>query len=449
MDPRRAVPSVEQVLAALTAGGEGGGVPRAVVVECVRRAVADARDAVTRSDPEAAELGRVTGAARDLVARRRLALLGPVVNATGVLLHTNLGRAPLGSGAIDAMRDAAGYTNLEYGLDTGRRGSRQDHAAALLALACGAESAVVVNNNAAAVLLVLASLARGRDVLVSRGELVEIGGGFRVPEILAETGARLVEVGTTNRTRRADYERALTDETALVLKVHASNYRMVGFTEATPVEQLARLGPPVVVDAGSGLLDERTPWLDAVPTWLADEPGVRQCVDAGAALVTFSGDKLLGGPQAGVVVGRREVVARLARHPLARALRPDKVTLAALEAVALAYLRDEGAQIPLWRMATVPVDALRGRAAAIAAAVPGATVVDTEAAAGGGSVPGRTIPSAGVAVAVDDADRALACLRKERVVAMARDGAVVCDLRTVEPELDERLARALSAVVAR
>jgi L-seryl-tRNA(Ser) seleniumtransferase len=346
------------------------------------------------------------------------------------------------------MRDAAGYTNLEYRLDSGARGSRQDHAAALLALACGAEAGIVVNNNAAAVLLVLATLARGRDVLVSRGELVEIGGGFRVPEILAETGARLVEVGTTNRTRRADYERGLTDATAIVLKVHASNYRMVGFTEAASVAELATLGRPVVVDAGSGLLDAKTPWLASTPGWLADEPGVRQCLDAGAALVTFSGDKLLGGPQAGVVVGAAETIGRLARHPLARALRPDKVTLAGLEAVALAYLAGDGGAIPLWRMATASLDELRARAAAIAGTVPGAAVVATEAAAGGGSVPGRTIPSAGVAVAVPDVDDALRRLRAERVVALGRDDMVVCDLRSVDTGDDGRLAAALRAVAA-
>ena len=252
------------------------------------------------------------------------------------------------------MAEAGGYTNVEYRLDTGTRGLAPGSRRALLALACGAEAGFVVNNNAAAVLLVLATLARDREVLVSRGELVEIGGGFRVPEILAETGARLVEVGTTNRTRRADYERRRRNATALVLKVHASNYRMVGFTEATSVAELATSDRRSWSTPGSGLLDERTPWLAERPAWLGDEPGVRQCLEAGAALVTFSGDKLLGGPQAGIIVGRADLVALLARHPLARALRPDKVTLAGLEAVALAYLDDDGAAIPLWRMATTP-----------------------------------------------------------------------------------------------
>ncbi len=432
------------MLAALTKPADSA-LPHALIARAARDAVASARERAATG--ETVDDDAVVADARARLESQRAALLAPVVNATGVLLHTNLGRAPLGPVARAAMADAGGYTNIEYRLDTGTRGSRQDHGGALLALACGAEAGLVVNNNAAAVVLTLAALARGRQVLVSRGELVEIGGGFRVPEILAETGARLVEVGTTNRTRRADYERAVTDKTALVLKVHASNYRMVGFTEATAVEELATLGPPVVVDAGSGLLDARTPWLPEPPAWLHDEPGVRQCLDAGAALVTFSGDKLLGGPQAGIVVGNAEDVALLARHPLARALRPDKVTLAGLEAVALAYLDDRAATIPFWRMATAPVAELRARATAIAATVADATVVDTESAAGGGSVPGRTIPSAGVAVEVDDVDAALRTLRATRIVALGRDGAVICDLRTVDPADDDRVGAALQSVV--
>jgi L-seryl-tRNA(Ser) seleniumtransferase len=427
----------------LTTLGESE-LPHALVAECAREAVAAARDHI--AEDGAADLETVVADAAARVAARRSALLAPVVNATGVLLHTNLGRAPIDTVARTAMTGAGGYTNVEYRLDTGTRGSRQDHGGALLALACGAEAGLVVNNNAAAVLLVLATMARDREVLVSRGELVEIGGGFRVPEILAETGARLVEVGTTNRTRRGDYERAVSEHTALVLKVHASNYRMVGFTEATAVEELATLGVPVVVDAGSGLLDESTPWLATRPPWLGDEPGVRQCLDAGAALVTFSGDKLLGGPQAGIIVGRADLIALLARHPLARALRPDKVALAGLESVALAYLAGDGNAIGLWRLATVPVAALRDRAAAIATSVDGAEVVDTEAAAGGGSVPGRTIASAGVAIAVADVDAALQSLREARVVALGRDGSVVCDLRAVDPDDDELLARALRSL---
>jgi L-seryl-tRNA(Ser) seleniumtransferase len=443
-DPRRSLPAVERVIREL---GPETDLPHAVVAGAARDAVAEARDRVDRG--EAVDADAVVADARTRITRARDGMLRPVVNATGVLLHTNLGRAPLGADALDAAAAIGrGYSNLEYRLDLGSRGSRHEHAGALLARAVGAEAGVVVNNNAAAVLLVLASLARGRSVVVSRGELVEIGGGFRVPEIMSESGCRLVEVGTTNRTRVADYERAVDDDTALVLKVHASNYRMVGFVEQATIGELAGLGPPVVLDAGSGLLDDTTPWLAHRAAWLADEPGVRQALDAGAALVTFSGDKLFGGPQAGVIVGRAALVARIVRHPLARAVRADKLTLAAMQSVALAYLAGDGDAIPLWRAATRPVDELRARAERIAARIPGAKVVDTDAAAGGGSLPGLVIPSVGVAVEVRGVDDALRRLRGHAVVARARGGAVVCDLRSVSPDDDEQLATALHTVIA-
>ena len=442
MDPRRALPGVDQVLAALS------GLPHELLVACARDAIAAARGRVSRGQQpdDAVSVDEVIADARRRVELVRVRLLRPVVNATGVIVHTNLGRAPIGDDALAAARAIGrGYSNLEYRMDDGERGSRHEHAGSLLARACGAEAGLVVNNNAAAVLLSLAALARGREVVVSRGELVEIGGGFRVPEIMAESGCRLVEVGTTNRTRRSDYAAAVGSDTALVLKVHASNYRMVGFVESAPVAELTPLGPPVMVDAGSGLLDETTPWLPRRPAWLRDEPGIRQAVEAGAALVTFSGDKLLGGPQAGVVVGRSDLVAALAAHPLARAMRADKLTLAGLQAVAFSYLSGDATAIPLWRMATAPLDGLRTRAESIAAAVPAAKVVDTEAVAGGGSLPGSTIPSVGVGVEVEAAARALARLREHDVVARIDDDAVVCDLRTVDPADDERVARALTA----
>jgi L-seryl-tRNA(Ser) seleniumtransferase len=438
-DPRRALPAVDRVLAALD------GLPHGLLVECAREALDGARERTERGEP--VDPDQVVADARRRVAQLRAGRLRPVVNATGVLLHTNLGRAPLGDDALAAAAAVGrGYSNLEFRLETGRRGSRHDHAGRLLARAAGAETGLVVNNNAAAVLLALGALARGREVLVSRGELVEIGGGFRVPEIMEESGARLVEVGTTNRTRLADYTAALRPETALVLKVHASNYRLIGFTESTPVAALAGLGPPVMVDAGSGLLDETTPWLPHRPTWLRDEPGVRQALAAGAALVTFSGDKLLGGTQAGVVLGRADLIGAIARHPLARAVRADKVTLAALEAVAAAYLDGDATRIPLWRMATAPLELLTARAEALAARVPGAKVVDTEAVAGGGSLPGLTIPSVGVAVEVASPDDGMAGLRRHDVVARVEADAIVCDLRTVDPLDDDRLAAALVAV---
>lgn len=387
-----------------------------------------AREAIAAGDPDSAR-----ARAESLAG----GLLRPVVNATGVLLHTNLGRAPL------AHSQPARFTNLELDLATGKRGSRSHHAAALLARACGAEAALVVNNGAAAVLLVVAALAAGRPVAVSRGELVEIGGAFRVPEVLSQSGAHLVEVGTTNRTRVADYERAAADhpDLALMLKVHQSNYRIVGFTEAASVAALAAVGPPVVADVGSGLLDAATPWLPGPPPpWLAGEPAVRQTLADGAALVTFSGDKLLGGPQAGIIAGRRDLVERCARHPLARALRPGGLVLSALQATALSYLARDGAAIPFWRMAATPVDELRRRAAALGAG----QVVDTEAVPGGGSLPGLTIPSAGVAILGDHT----AALRAADppIIARVRDGVTVCDLRAVDGADDVHLAAALSAL---
>ena len=328
------------------------GLPHPLLVDAARAAIA-------AGDPSSAR-GRAEAVAA--------ALLQPVINATGVLLHTNLGRAPLGS----PLR----YSNLEIDLVGGKRASRSDHAATLLARACGAEAAHVVNNGAAALLLVLAALARDVGVVVSRGELVEIGGGFRIPEVMAQSGARLVEVGTTNRTRLADYRAAVSGGVAgeagavgLILKVHQSNYRIVGFTESVEVEELAGLGVTVVADIGSGLLDAATPWLDGgPPAWLVGEPAARQTLAAGAALVTFSGDKLLGGPQAGVIAGRADLVAACARHPLSRALRPGGLVLAALQETALAYLRRDGMAIPFWRMAATPVDALVRRAEALALA---------------------------------------------------------------------------------
>jgi L-seryl-tRNA(Ser) seleniumtransferase len=398
------------------------GLPHAVLVDIARGAIAD-------GDPASA-------AARASAFARRL--LQPVVNATGVLLHTNLGRAPLAPVHLPDGR----YANIELDLDTGERGSRSAHVARLLAMACGAESALVVNNGAAAVLLVLAALAHGRSVLVSRGELVEIGGGFRVPDVLEQSGASLLEVGTTNRTRLDDYRRAITrvGGVALALKVHQSNYRIEGFTESTSVRELSTLGVPVVADLGSGLLDAATPWLAASgpPPWLAGEPAVRQALADGAALVTFSGDKLLGGPQAGLIVGSAALVDACARHPLARAVRPGGLVLHALQDLLLAYLRRDGDAIPFWRMATADVDSLRARAAALGEPIVCTSVV------GGGSLPGVGIESWGVAV---DGDVS-AALRSHRVPVVARvnDGRTVLDLRTVHPDDDPVVAEALRAI---
>ena len=399
----------------------GRGLPHAVLVDL-------ARQAISSTDPE--RVVEVAAAAAAGFSRR---LMQPVVNATGVLLHTNLGRAPL---AVDRT---ASYSNLEYDLAAGRRGDRSGAGSELLARAAGAEAALVVNNGAAAVLLVLAALARDRDVLVSRGELVEIGGGFRIPEVLDQSGARLVEVGTTNRTRLDDYRRACGTDTALLLKVHQSNFTVSGFTESVGVGALSGLGADVVVDLGSGLLDERCPWLaDGPPGWLRHEPAVRQTLEAGAALVTFSADKLLGGPQAGIIAGRRDLVDACRRHPLARALRPGQMVLDSLQSVILAYLRrDAGRTLPLWSLATARLDDLARRAELVGVG----KVVECESVMGGGTLPGVVIPSVGVEV---DGDVSAALRSAEPpVVARVADGRTVCDLRTVFESQDRLLAEAL------
>jgi L-seryl-tRNA(Ser) seleniumtransferase len=391
-----------------------------------------AREAIAAGDP---------GSARARAESIAASLLRPVINATGVLLHTNLGRAPLGPAGAAGAGHPVRYSNLELDLLTGRRGDRHHLAAALLGRLTGAEAVLVVNNGAAAVLLAMTGLAAGRQVVVSRGELVEIGGGFRIPEVLAQSGARLVEVGTTNRTRLADYQRAVGADTALILKVHQSNYRVVGFTEAVAVGALAALGPPVVADIGSGLLDSATPWLPGgPPSWLAGEPAARQTLAAGAGLVTFSGDKLLGGPQAGVLAGRRELVEACARHPLARALRPGGLVLDALHAVAMSYLRRDGDAIPFWAMATVPVEVLWRRATGLGVGTP----VECRSVPGGGSLPGLSIPSAGIRVEGDQT----AALRagSPPIVARVHEGGTVLDLRTVDPADDPTVAKAVSAL---
>lgn len=413
-------PSVDQLARSLA----DTGLPHPLLVDAARAAVA-------AGDPDRA---------RDEAHRRARALLQPVVNATGTLLHTNLGRAPL------ATTTSGRASNVELDLETGRRGSRTAHAGGLLARAVDADAAVVVNNCAAAVLLALAALAGGgRGVAVSRGELVEIGGGFRIPDVMAQSGARLVEVGTTNRTRIGDYRRALDEEPdlAVLLKVHRSNYAISGFTEDTSVAALAELGPPVVVDLGSGLLDAACPWLPGgPPAWLRDEPAAKQTLAAGADLVLFSGDKLLGGPQAGVIAGRRDLVQSCARHPLYRAFRPGGLVLAALQDVALSYLDRSAGELPFWRMATTPVEALERRARRIAADHPGVEVTACDAVPGGGTLPGVTIPSAGLVVEGDVTDQLRA--GTPPVIARVEEGRTVLDLRTVEPEDDHVVAAALS-----
>lgn len=390
-----------------------------------------ARQAIASGDHQTAERRAI---------ELRLALLQPVINATGVIAHTNLGRSPV------AAHVEARAQNLEFDLATGRRGSRQSGVGRLLARAVGAEAAMVVNNNAAAVLLVLAALAQDRDVAVSRGESVEIGGGFRVPEVMEQSGARLVDVGTTNRTRLSDYRKAIDrkgSDVALVLKVHPSNYRVEGFVEETSVSQLSTLGVDVVADIGSGLLDEACPWVTSgPPDWLRGEPAAKQALEAGASLVTFSGDKLLGGPQSGVIAGRADLVARCAAHPLARALRPGGLVLSVLHDVMMSYLdRTVCELVPFWTMATASADSLRRRADDVVEEAGLGRVVACDSLPGAGSTPGAHIPSFGVEIEGD----VTVVLRHEPVpiVARVRDDRTILDLRTVTPEDDPHLVAAL------
>ena len=403
---------------------------RPLVVRAVRAALDRAREEIQAGLPAGDVHGRVE--------RELDALLEPrlrrVLNGTGVVVHTNLGRAPLAPEALDrALEVGSAYSNLEYDLDAGARGSRQDHVAAALRDLTGAEAALVVNNNAGAVLLALAALAAGREVIVSRGELVEIGDGFRIPDVLAHSAARLVEVGTTNRTRLADFERAIGPETALLLRVHQSNFRIVGFTEQPTVRELARLaerrGIILVDDLGSGVLDQ-----------LRDEPSARASLADGAGLVCFSGDKLLGGPQAGIVTGRAELVERLRRHPLQRALRADKLTLAALEGT-LALYRAAPERIPVLHMLHESAEAVRERAERLASLTGGA-VEATVARVGGGALPLAELESYACALEPELAEALR--LADPPVIGIVRDDRLLLDCRTLSDGEVEEAARAVA-----
>jgi L-seryl-tRNA(Ser) seleniumtransferase len=397
---------------------------RALVLAAARAALERAREEVKAGLPAGDLVGR-TGAE---VQERLRPSLRRVLNATGVIVHTNLGRAPLAEAALERVREVgSGYSNLEYDAQAGARGSRQDHVAAVLRELTGAESALVVNNNAAAVLLALAALAEGREVVVSRGELIEIGDGFRIPDVLARSGATLVEVGTTNRTRLADYERAVTERTAVLLRVHQSNFRMVGFTERPRARELASLaerrGLALVDDLGSGALVET-----------GDEPTARAAIESGAHVVTFSGDKLLGGPQAGISVGRADLVERMRRHPLQRALRPDKLTLAALEGT-LALYRAGSRDLPVLRMLEEPAETVRARAERLAH-LTGGDVEETTARSGGGALPLTEIESYACALPLELAEP----LRRgdPAVVGIVREDRLLLDCRTLsDPEVEE------------
>jgi L-seryl-tRNA(Ser) seleniumtransferase len=398
-----------------------------LAVDAARAVLARAREEIRAG----ADPGDLEARMRDELLAARAPSLRRVLNATGVILHTNLGRAPLAAEALAQVVEAArGYSNLELDLRDGVRGSRQDHVAPILRRLTGAEAAIVVNNNAAAMLLALAALAEGREVIVSRGELIEIGDGFRIPDVLARSGARLVEVGTTNRTRAADYEAAVGPGTALLLRVHQSNFRVVGFAEQPRLEELAavarRHGLPLLDDLGSGVLTE-----------LPGEPSARESLADGADLVCFSGDKLLGGPQAGIVVGRAELVERLRRHPLHRAVRADKLTLAALEGTLRVYL-DAPERIPVLRMLGEDAETVRARAQRLASLV-GGTVEETIGRVGGGALPLAELPS--FACAIEESLAGPLRGDEPPVVGIVRDGRLLLDCRTLgDDEIDEVVA---------
>jgi L-seryl-tRNA(Ser) seleniumtransferase len=420
-------------------GRLAGAAPRPLLVSAARSALSRAREELLAG----AEPGDLVERVESELAAARGARLRRAINATGVIIHTNLGRAPLAREALERVSAVAGgYSNLEYDLGEGGRGSRQDHAAPILRRLTGAEAALVVNNNAAAVLLALAALAEGREVLVSRGELIEIGDGFRIPDVLARSAARLREVGTTNRTRAGDYDRAIGPETALLLRVHQSNFRVVGFTEQPRLADLVRVARahnlPLVDDLGSGALFVSSSLV------LGDEPTARESLEAGADLVCFSGDKLLGGPQAGIIVGRAELVEQLRRHPLQRALRADKLTLAALEATLALYLDPELAarEVPVLRMLAEPLDTVRARAQRLASLV-GGDVEPTVGRVGGGALPLTELPSFACAVEEELAPR----LRNTDppVIGLVRDGRFLLDCRTIADDEVDEVANAVTA----
>lgn len=431
----RSLPAVDALAASL----ESDGITHAQQIAVARSAIDQAR-AEIRDGGEPDAMSIASGLITTLTTSRPQR----VINATGVLLHTNLGRAPLSTAASDAAASVArSYSNTELQLDSGDRGRRGSYTSHLLCLLTGAEAAMVVNNNAAAVMLALSSLAPARAVPVSRGELIEIGGSYRLPDVMRASGARLVEVGTTNKTRLGDFETAIQiHDCGALLKVHAANYEISGFVGEVTVSDLAGVAHsndlPLVYDIGSGLLDSMTPWLAQTPQWVREEPGARQAIESGADLVLFSGDKLLGGPQAGIIVGTRRMVDRLRSHPIARAVRVSAPVDAAVAATLDAYARNAAVEIPFWQMATATLETLQVRAEAVAGATGGA-VIDGSSMIGAGSAPGARLPSA--PIAYDRRSEAFNNLLRAPIPVLGRRdrGRLILDLRTVDPTEDEQL----------
>lgn len=441
MTSLRDLPSIDALLRASTALVNRYG--HAQVTEALRHAVEEARGAALQGAPVPLEAELVARAAEAL-ARAARPTLRPVINATGVILHTNLGRAPLSDEALAALAGiGGGYSTLEYDLEPGARGKRDRHIERILTAVTGAEAGLVVNNNAGGVLLALTALVGGRAAIISRGQLVEIGGAFRVPDVMAQSGAIMVEVGTTNRTHLRDYAAAIDERAACIVRAHASNFRVVGFTESVPLADLAALaherGLLLLDDIGSGAL------LDTAQFGLSHEPTAQESLAAGADLVMFSGDKLLGGPQAGIIIGRADLIEALKRHPLARAIRADKLALAALAATLEHYRRGEALEkVPVWRMISMRPDAIRARAEAWAAQVSG-EVVPAESTVGGGSLPGDTLPTWAFAPRVTQPNVTAARLRAgdPPIIARVSGDRLLLDPRTVLPEQDALVIAAL------
>jgi L-seryl-tRNA(Ser) seleniumtransferase len=441
----RSLPSVDQMLKRPEIEAWIHAYGRPLVLEALRAALDEARVSF-RASKKVPSPGNLLENAHSLILEWISPSLQPVINATGVILHTNLGRAPLSQAALQAIQDTSlGYSNLEFDLPSGKRGSRLVHAEVLLKRLTSAEAALVVNNNAAAILLVLTALAKRRAVVIARSQLVEIGGGFRIPDVMKQSGARLVEVGTTNRVHRSDFQAAVEEASpALILRAHRSNFRITGFTSEPGLSELAdvahQAGIYLIDDLGSGAL------LDTTRFGLSHEPMVSESLESGADLVCFSGDKLLGGPQAGIILGKAELVARLKKHPLARAIRADKLCLAALSATLLHYLKGESVtHIPVWRMIAAPADSMRKRAEEWMKVLGKGEVTSSLSTIGGGSLPGDTLPTYALALAVNSPNRFLDHLRTCRppVVARLEADKVLLDPRAVLPEQDQHLIAAI------
>lgn len=448
MNGLRSLPSVERLLQSPSGMDWIRHFGRPLTLEAIRSVLDEVRQQFT-ADQQVPVENNLELRIEDLLQRWTAPTLLPVINASGVILHTNLGRAPLSPSALQATWQVAqGYSTLEYDLEKGKRGSRLIHAESLLKKLTGAEAALVVNNNAAAVLLALSALARRRSAVIARSQLVEIGGGFRVPDVMKQSGARLVEIGTTNRVHLSDYQESLQENPALFMRAHRSNFLLLGFTSEPELAEVAQVahqaGLPLMDDLGSGTL------LDTARFGLMHEPTVQESLAAGADLVCFSGDKLLGGPQAGIIAGRADLVAKLKKHPLARAIRADKLCLAALSATLLHYLRDEAErEIPIWRMISASDASLQQRAAAWQARLENGQLMPGQSTVGGGSLPGETLPTTLFALSVSSPNRTLDRLRRARIPIIARLEAnlVVFDPRTVLPEQEQNLLDILAGIL--